>query len=148
MFNEKKRRNDDSDGGRHSGQRHVKDIKSPKGDIRKGNDPSTEKKRRRGRQATTDGMKRQVKSNDSRRIKRRKSNNNKHGPPSQEALELSSQLKQLSREKKLEEALSLYRDASRDKIRDGTSYYHYSAIFSCEVECMHLQSHNSSFFSL
>jgi pentatricopeptide repeat protein len=41
------------------------------------------------------------------------------GPPSQEALELSSQLKQLSREKKWKEALQLYHDTSLDDIRDG-----------------------------
>ena len=41
------------------------------------------------------------------------------GPPSEEALQLSDQLKKLSREKKLDEALELYWDKSNDTIRDG-----------------------------
>ncbi|KAG7361290.1 PPR: pentatricopeptide repeat domain containing protein [Nitzschia inconspicua] len=42
----------------------------------------------------------------------------RRGPPSEEALELSSQLKNLSRNKKWDEALQIYRDRSNDKIRD------------------------------
>jgi hypothetical protein len=45
--------------------------------------------------------------------------NRRGGPPSQEALELSSQLKQLSREKKWKEAVRMYRDVSFDHVRDG-----------------------------
>ena len=40
-------------------------------------------------------------------------------PPSAEALGLSDQLKRLSREKKLDEALELFWDSSNNKIRDG-----------------------------
>ena len=40
-------------------------------------------------------------------------------PPSAEALDLSDQLKNLSREKKLDEALNLFWDSSNNKIRDG-----------------------------
>jgi hypothetical protein len=43
----------------------------------------------------------------------------KRGPPSEVALQLSDQLKKLSREKKLDEALSVFWDSSNDKIRDG-----------------------------
>ncbi len=41
------------------------------------------------------------------------------GPPSEEALHLSSILKKLSREKKWDEALRLYQDTSYHNIRDG-----------------------------
>eukprot|EP00536_Pseudo-nitzschia_multiseries_P008820 jgi/Psemu1/257595/estExt_Genewise1Plus.C_2310067 len=40
-------------------------------------------------------------------------------PPSEEALRLSDQLKKLSREKKLDEALTVFWDSSNNKIRDG-----------------------------
>jgi hypothetical protein len=43
----------------------------------------------------------------------------RRGPPSTAALDLSSRLKQLSREKKWDEALQMYRDTSHDRIRDG-----------------------------
>ena len=39
--------------------------------------------------------------------------------PLQEALQLSDKLKKLSREKKLDEALTLFWDSSNNKIRDG-----------------------------
>jgi hypothetical protein len=42
----------------------------------------------------------------------------KNGPPSQEALHLSAQLKELSRQKNLQEALRVFRDPSNDGIRD------------------------------
>ena len=48
-----------------------------------------------------------------------KSKRKKRGPPSEVALQLSEQLKKLSREKKLDEALSVFWDSSNDKIRDG-----------------------------
>jgi len=44
---------------------------------------------------------------------------NARKPPSEEALMLSDQLKKLSREKKLEEALAVFWDSSNNKIRDG-----------------------------
>jgi hypothetical protein len=43
----------------------------------------------------------------------------RRGPPRPAALDLSSRLKQLSREKKWDEALQMYRDTSHDRIRDG-----------------------------
>lgn len=39
--------------------------------------------------------------------------------PSEEALQLSDTLKKLSREKKLDEALTLFWDSSNEKVRDG-----------------------------
>ena len=57
-------------------------------------------------------------------VKKRNTNNQHQsskprGPPSNEALELSAELKKLSREKKWDKAIELYRDTSNDKIRDG-----------------------------
>ena len=45
--------------------------------------------------------------------------NKKRRLPSDEALHLSDRLKKLSREKKLDEALTLFWDSSNNKIRDG-----------------------------
>ena len=46
-------------------------------------------------------------------------NRKKREPPSEEVLQLSAQLKTLSREKKLDEALTVFWDSSNSKIRDG-----------------------------
>lgn len=54
------------------------------------------------------------------------------GPPTEAALALSEQLKGLSREKKLDEALRLYRDSSHDNIRDG---YHACIMIDMAARC-------------
>jgi len=48
-----------------------------------------------------------------------KNKRKKRGPPSVEALQLSDQLKKLSREKKLDEALTVFWDSANNNIRDG-----------------------------
>lgn len=48
-----------------------------------------------------------------------KNKRKRNGPPSEMVLQLSDQLKKLSREKKLDEALELYWDKSNNNIRDG-----------------------------
>lgn len=53
-------------------------------------------------------------------------------PPSQEALNLSEQLKELSRQKNLDEALRVYRDPSYNRIRDG---HHSCIIIDCCARC-------------
>lgn len=63
---------------------------------------------------------------DDRPMKRQRS------APSEKALHLSKQLKDLSRGKKFEEALLLYRDPSNDAIRDG---HHACIIIDCCARC-------------
>lgn len=64
-------------------------------------------------------------SND--RAKRKKSR-----PPTEKALQLSDQLKKLSREKKLDEALIVFWDSSNSKIRDG---YHACIMVDMAARC-------------
>jgi pentatricopeptide repeat protein len=56
----------------------------------------------------------------------------KRSPVSQEALELSEQLKELSRQKNLEEALRVYRDPENSRILDG---HHACIIIDCCARC-------------
>mmetsp|Transcript_35286 Transcript_35286/g.85411 ORF Transcript_35286/g.85411 Transcript_35286/m.85411 type:complete len:765 (-) Transcript_35286:91-2385(-) len=56
----------------------------------------------------------------------------KRSGPSQEAYELSGRLKELSREKKFDEALQLYWDKSNDKIRDS---FHACIVVDMSARC-------------
>lgn len=56
----------------------------------------------------------------------------KRGPPSREALELSARLKELSGQKRLQQALQLYRDKSNDSIRDS---HHACSVIDCAARC-------------
>ena len=68
-------------------------------------------------------VKQQSKQNSSQSIRR---------PASQEALELSSKLKALSNQKRLNQALKLYYDRTNDKIRDD---HHGSIMIDCCSRC-------------
>jgi pentatricopeptide repeat protein len=52
--------------------------------------------------------------------------------PTEEALQLSEKLKELSRQKRLEEALALYQNPANNKIRDG---HHACIIIDCCARC-------------
>jgi pentatricopeptide repeat protein len=56
----------------------------------------------------------------------------RRGPPSREALDLSARLKELSSQKRLQQALQLYRDKSNDKIRDC---HHACSVIDCAARC-------------
>ncbi len=56
----------------------------------------------------------------------------KRSAPSEKALHLSEQLKELSRQKKLDEALRVYNDSCNDGIRDG---HHACMIIDCCARC-------------
>jgi pentatricopeptide repeat protein len=53
-------------------------------------------------------------------------------PPSKEALELSARLKEFSLQKRLNEALTLYRSKANDKIRDS---HHACSVIDCAARC-------------
>ena len=56
----------------------------------------------------------------------------KRTPPSKEALELSARLKEFSLQKRLEDALRLYRATANDKIRDS---HHACSVIDCAARC-------------
>lgn len=56
----------------------------------------------------------------------------KRVPPSKEALELSARLKEFSLQKRLKEALTLYRSKANDKIRDS---HHACSVIDCAARC-------------
>jgi hypothetical protein len=86
---------------------------------------STKQERKESEKSEKKRQRQQNKVDDETRntSKKTRNENNRQsklrGPPSNEALELSAELKKLSREKKWDKAIELYRDTSNDKIRDG-----------------------------
>jgi len=52
--------------------------------------------------------------------------------PSREALQLSARLKELSSQKRLQQAVSLYQDKANDKIRDS---HHACSVIDCAARC-------------
>lgn len=60
----------------------------------------------------------------------------KNQPPSEEAIALSTELKTLSIQKRLNDALKLYYDPSNDSVRDE---YHACIIIDCCSRCGHIQ---------
>jgi pentatricopeptide repeat protein len=105
-------------------QKKRKEPKSPpKADVRKSNEEkpfsSGKRKRKRGKKdQPEDGVKQPQQK--------------KKGPPSAEVLEFSRQLKDLSRQKKLDEAVSLYWSPQYDQIRDE---HHACIVVDCCARC-------------
>lgn len=76
--------------------------------------------------------KRQRPSRDEMTPKKTRPSKKKRTQPSGEALKLSERLKELSRQKKLDEALKVYFDKSNDRILDG---HHACIIIDCCARC-------------
>ena len=97
-----------------------KNSKQPKGKKRKENSQHTGK---RDRGPTEENE---------RKHKRERPNKRKKTGPSEEALRLSTTLKEFSRNKNLDAALKVYWDSSNDSIRDG---HHACIMVDCSARC-------------
>lgn len=104
---------------------------APKKDEKQISQQKTAGKRRRGKAALQDDHER---PNNKRAAAQQaqQPQSKKRGPPSREVLEFSAKLKDLSRQKKLDEAVALYWSKQYDQIRDE---HHACIVVDCCARC-------------
>ena len=104
----------------------------PRRQEKKTNQRPQKKKRPRSDQKETAGSPQKRQRGDRKPSRRHNSNHKPFKRPSQEALDLSKRLQELSRQKKLREAIDVYWARENNSIRDG---HHACIVIDCCARC-------------